>query len=313
MIRCYHRGRVRALVVLRLIPLLLILAGGAARADELTTIAVIPLAAEQRLAIYGAPVASELATALRSAGRDVVLVNDVAVVPARAWLVVDGRLVASGKAVSIELRIRDPERAIDVTRLAVQAPRLDAIDAATATIAAQLVAAIATADEARLRAQTPRPLPPPPIDPPPGPAPVLRPPPPPPIDPRPTARVIVRGKALHDRAGVALDVPALVRPSMARLAHRLGYRVIDDGDAALELTVELTSVAAGFEGAVPIGRGRARVQVSRAGQLVFDRKVRTDTVVGSRGDRVDTVVRLIAAQAADVVLPRLREQLGVAR
>ena len=313
MIRCYHRARVRALVVLRMIPLLCLFAASAARADELTTIAVIPLVAEQRLAIYGAPVASELATALRDAGRDVVLVSDVAVVPARAWLVVDGRLVATGKAVSIELRIRDPEHAVDVARLAAQAPRLEAIDTATAAIATQLVAAIAEAEAARLRAQTPRPPPVTPDPPPDGPAPVVRPPPPPPIDPRPTARVIVRGRALHDRAGAALDVPALVRPAMARLANRLGYRVVDDGAAALEVTVELTWVAAGFEGAVPIGRGRARVQVSRDAQLVFDRKVRTDTVIGSRGDRVDTVVRLIAAQAADVVLPRLREQLGAAR
>lgn len=311
MIRCYHRRRVRALAVLRLLPLLCLLAGGVARADELSTIAVIPLAAEQRLAIYGAPVASELATALRGAGRDVILVSDVAVVPSRAWLVVDGRLVATGKAVSIELRIRDPERAIDVARLAAQAPRLDAIDTATAAIAAQLVAAIAQADAARQRAQLP-PTPPPPSDPPPSDEPTPPPPPPPPVDPRPTATVVVRGRELHDRTGAALDVPALVRPSMIRLANRLGYRVVDDGPAALEFTVELTWVAAGFEGAVPVGRGRARVQVSRGARPLFDRKVRTDTVVGSRGDRVDTVVRLIAAQAADVVAPRIREQLGAA-
>jgi hypothetical protein len=124
--------------------------------------------------------------------------------------------------------------------------------------------------------------------------------------------VRVRGKALHDRAGAPLDVAALTRPALARLAARLGYVVVDDPAAPLVITAELTRLVAGFEGEVPVGRGRARVIVSRDGAVVFDRLVRTDTVVGSRGDRVDTIVRLVAAQAADVVLPRVRERLEAA-
>ncbi|MBK9030684.1 MAG: hypothetical protein IPL61_04985 [Myxococcales bacterium] len=286
-----------------------------ARADPTSTIAVIPLVAERRLALYGAPVASELATALRTAGYEVVLVSDVAVVPSRAWLVVDGRLVAGAgrgdrKAVTIELRIRDPEHGVDVQRLASRASALASIDAATRDLAVDLTAAIATAAAARARALAPPVAPivvaadpdaPPP------------PPPPPPIDHRPGARLVVRGRPLHDRAGADLDVAALTRPALAHLAERLGYRPGDDPAAELVITSELVWVAAGFEGEVPVGRGRARVMVARAGRTIFDRVVRTDTVVGSRGDRVDTVVRQIAAQAVDVVLPRIREQLEAAR
>jgi hypothetical protein len=36
-------------------------------------------------------------------------------------------------------------------------------------------------------------------------------------------------------------------------------------------------------------------------------------VVGSRGDRIDTLVRLVAAQAVDVALPRVRERLAARR
>jgi len=307
-IGCYHLRPVRSFATLVLVALAL---ARPAAADRPTTIAVIPLQADRRLALYGAPVASELAGALERAGFEVVLVSDVAVVPTRAWLVVDGRLVATGKAVTIELRIRDPERAVDVTRLAARAPTLASIDAATRDLAADLTAAIVAARPAAAPPPPHAPIDPvaprDPIDPV---APIA--PPPAPPDPRPHAQLVVRGKALHDGAGAPLDVAALTRPALTRLAARLGYVVVDDPAAPLVITAELTRLVAGFEGDVPVGRGRARVIVSRAGAVVFDRLVRTDTVVGSRGDRVDTVVRLVAAQAADVVLPRVRERLEAA-
>lgn len=315
MIRCYHRLPVRIVVTLLLIALAV---ARPARADRPaappTTVAVIPLQAERRLALYGAPVASELAAALTRAGFEVVLVSDVAVVPTRAWLVVDGRLITAGKAVTIELRIRDPERAIDVTRLAARAATLATIDAATRDLAEDLTAAI-TAARANAPAAPSPPGEPRVVDDPGAPvAPPLADPiaPAPAPDPRPHAQVRVRGKPLHDGAGAPLDVAALTRPALARLAARLGYVVVDDPAAPLVITAELTRLVAGFEGEVPVGRGRARVTVSRDGAVVFDRLVRTDTVVGSRGDRVDTVVRLVAAQAADVVLPRVRERLEAA-
>lgn len=145
MIRCYHRPPVRIVVTLLLILLAVARPARADRPAAPATIAVIPLQAERRLALYGAPVASELAGALTRAGFEVVLVSDVAVVPTRAWLVVDGRLITAGKAVAIELRIRDPERAIDVTRLAARAATVATIDAATRDLAADLTAAITAA------------------------------------------------------------------------------------------------------------------------------------------------------------------------
>lgn len=293
---------IRALVVL------VALAAGpaAALADPPATIAVIPLQADRRLAIYGQPVASELATALRAARFDVVVVAEVTDVPTRAWLVVDGRLVRTGNAVAIELRIRDPERAIDVARLASRPAAVAELDRATGTLAAELTATMERERAAREAAAAPRAAPPPP----PPDAPDQPPPPPAPVDRRPVARVAVVGRPLHDRSGAALDVAALGTPAAVALAHRLGHRVATGSDAAaLTITVELLALAAGFEGDVPIGRARARVKVEHGGAPIFDRVVRTDTVVGSRGDRVDTLVRLVAAQVTDVVAPRIRERL----
>lgn len=304
-------------------------AGGGVRAawaDESSTVAVIPLQAERRLALYGAPVASALAGALRTASFDVVLVSDTSVVPTRAWLVVDGRLVRTGGAIAIELRIRDPERAIDVARLAARAPALGEIDRVTRELAAELVATLertraareaereaeraaraAESEAARAAAERTASDPvapaPPPVDPRTA-----------PVDGRSLARVIVVGKPIRDRTGTVHDVVALGTPAAVALANRLGYRTAGGADRSgresLVITIELYGLDAGFERDVPIGRARARVKVQAGAGVLFDRVVRTDTVVGSRGDRVDTLVRLVAAQVTDVVAPRIRERLG---
>ncbi len=300
------------LVIALIVHTLLAIDAASALADPPATIAVIPLQSERRLALYGQPVANELATALRAAGFDVVLVSDVSVVPTRAWLVVDGRLVRAGTTIAIELRLRDPERAIDVARLAATADSLAELDRATRTLGAELTAVMERERTARAAALAP-PVAPPPIDRDPMRKPDAPPPPPkPPIDRRPIARITVIGRELRDHSGAALDVAALGTPAVVALAARLGYRTAPpgSGDPAITITVELLSLAAGFERDVPVGRARARVKVEDATGVLWSRVVRTDTVVGSRGDRVDTLVRLVAAQVTDVVEPRIRERLG---
>jgi hypothetical protein len=119
---------------------------------------------------------------------------------------------------------------------------------------------------------------------------------------------------LRDRAGPPIDAAALTRRALGRLVDRLGYRLAGDGEgAALTITADILGLTADFQGTVPIGRGRLRVTVADARGPLFDRVVRTDTVVGSRGDRIDTLVRLVAAQAVDVALPRVRERLAARR
>jgi hypothetical protein len=287
----------------------------AAWADAPTTIAVIPLQAERRLALYGAPVASELSASLRHAGFEVVLLSDGTEVPTRAWLVVDGRILNTGKAITIELRVRDPEHAVDVARLAAHAVTVNEIDGATKALAADLTRVIEAAQASRDHAlTTPTPTLTPTTTLPPTttltPTTTATPTPPPPIDPRPRAVIIVHGKPLHRPSGEELAIVPLTTPAMNRLASRLGYRTDSIGARGLTITADLSWVAAGYEGEVPIGRGRVHVTVTRETAIVFDRVVRTDTVVGSRGDRVDTLVRLIAEQVADIVAPRIRERLA---
>ncbi|MBP8811635.1 MAG: hypothetical protein KBG48_13415 [Kofleriaceae bacterium] len=296
----------RALLAV-LVATLAVLVPAAARAEP-TTVAFLPLDADRRLTLYSNAVATALAAEVRTAGFPVAVVSDVAAVPRGAWLVVDGRLVARGRGAAIELRVRDPEAGRDVIRLAEAAPTLADLDVATRTLAAALARTLAAERAARTPPPPTPPTPPPPDAPPPAP------PTPPPPDPRPLATVTVRARTLRDRAGPPIDAAALTRRALGRLVDRLGYRLAGDGEgAALTITADILGLTADFQGTVPIGRGRLRVTVADARGPLFDRVVRTDTVVGSRGDRIDTLVRLVAAQAVDVALPRVRERLAARR
>ena len=79
------------------------------------------------------------------------------------------------------------------------------------------------------------------------------------------------------------------------------------GVAALKLHVrELTL----WRRRVLLARGRFRVMlVAPDGRSLFDRIVRTDTVVGSRGDRADAVVKFVADQVMAIVHPHLARVL----
>lgn len=297
--RCYHRAALRALALTALVVLGLV----APAAAEPDTVAFLPLEADRKLSLYQGAAGTALAARVRAAGYNVAVVSDVAAIPSGAWLVVDGRLLRRGRGAALELRLRDPEAGRDVTRLSGAASTLAELDVAIDHLADELTAVLA-------REQAARTPPEPPPEPPPDAPPIVAPPAPPP-DPRPIARLEVRGKALHDRGGAPIDATALVAAAFARLPHRLGYRVVDGAAApALTISAEVVWLVAGFEGPVPVGRGRVRVIVRDPRGALFDRVVRTDTVVGSRGDRVDTIVRLVAAQAVDIALPRVRERLA---
>jgi len=64
------------------------------------------------------------------------------------------------------------------------------------------------------------------------------------------------------------------------------------------------------EGGVITARARARVRVASQSGTIFDRVVRTDTLVGGRGDRRDAVARAAVAQIVDIAMPRVRERLA---
>lgn len=295
-------------------------------ADARGKVAVLPFAADGKMALYGQPVAAEVAKVGRAAGLEVVLLAAGADVPSDARLVVDGRLVKSGKAIVLEARVRDPERGLDVARRSATAVSLSVVDQAADEVATALVPAIKAGlleqGEARARAQQALALAPASVRPPAdgGVAPPDR--PAPTVDRRPLALIALTG-ALTGPEGQTQIIAPLVAPSLVRLADRIGHRAaplgegrlakpalaVAQGDGALAIVIKVLSVDVHGQ-AIPQGRARARVLVYDRTGLVYARTIRTDTLVGSRGDRPDTLVRSAVAQVVDVVAPRLREHLA---
>ena len=331
----YDDRVVRALAAVGLISLALVCAAapasaaadaGAASAGR---VAVLPFAGEGRMALYGQPVAAQVAKVARAAGLEIVLLTAGAAVPADARLVVDGRLVRSGAAIVLEARVRDPERGVDVARRSATAASLAVVDQAADDVASALVPAIRAGliEQARARARTQAALASTARD-----EDAARLPARPtgervaaPIDRRPLVLIALTG-ALAGPDGQSQTIAPLVAPLLVRLADRIGHRAaplgegglaaptasVTRGDAALAIVIRVLAVESRGGAGIPQARARARVDVYDRTGLIYRRTVHTDTLVGSRGDRADTMVRSAVAQIVDVVAPRLGEHLAAA-
>ncbi|MCB9573732.1 MAG: hypothetical protein H6709_16755 [Kofleriaceae bacterium] len=119
------------------------------------------------------------------------------------------------------------------------------------------------------------------------------------------------------------DLEPLLEAGATRLAGMVGHRgarVTGDDLAAamaaqggdLGITVELAEIHY-TDGGVITARARGRVRVVDATGVVFDRVIRTDTLVGGRGDRRHAVARAAVEQIVDVAYGRVRELLAARR
>ncbi|MEO7092663.1 MAG: hypothetical protein ABI175_05390, partial [Polyangiales bacterium] len=103
-------------------------------------VALLPLDADARLAIYGQPVASEIARALVAGGIDVVVVGPKMAMPDRAKLIVDGTIGATKTdLVTLSLRVRNPVDGTTLATTQAQVQGLPNIDKAAAEVSAKIL------------------------------------------------------------------------------------------------------------------------------------------------------------------------------
>jgi len=288
-----------------LIALLLLLGVTPARADE-GAIAVLPLtSSEKRLAMYGVPVARVLAGALRQGGNAVETVTGTGSLPKRVAWVVDGRIVAaSGGRVVLEARLRDPGHGRAFGQVASKPGRLTEIDELARQVASDLGPLLARARAAAAKA-----------------------PPPQPPTTHSTAPAL---PALRPAMIITRDKEAIVTDALAALVERLGYRAVVSSDlrgiappqkvktalgkasARFALLAEVKNVD--YEWAskdVLTARGSMRlVLVDGAGTPLYNAVVKTDTLVGSRGDRHAALLGFVARQVMQMASPRLKKALA---
>jgi hypothetical protein len=93
-----------------------------------------------------------------------------------------------------------------------------------------------------------------------------------------------------------------VRPLPNTLVDMLGPTNANSYDVAVGLEVLAYTT---LPGAIPSARARVRVRVLAKGQVVFDRVVRTDTVVGDKGIASDALAARTARDVLAIVKPHL--------
>jgi hypothetical protein len=302
---------VRTLSLVLVLALVLVLDRGA-HADPSGTdaVALLPLDADQRLEIYGQPVASEVARALVAGGIDVVVVGPKMAVPERARLVLSGMISAGkGDAVELVIRIRDRTTGSVLDKLEATAPALTNIDRAAAELSARVLPAV----RARL-VKAPE-LPAGHDDK----TPVVAP-------ARPAKTRIVAAIAaapvtvpaspvveLHDGFAPALAAWAEHHhrqlDATAAFASLSTAKTAAAGDAELAIAIEPLAYEL-VEGTVPMARARVHVRIADAKHVAFDRIVETDTVVGERTMTADQLAARVAREVLWILEPHLRRAIG---
>jgi hypothetical protein len=263
------------------------------------TVALLPLATGKGFELYGQPVASEVARALRAGGLEVVVVSAGATPPSRARVVIDGTIAGGAKgAVTLTVRVRDADKGVVVTTLDATAPELTALDHAAADLAARLLPAV-KAQLAAHDAITSAPPPPPHV-----------------VEPPhvPTVRRPSLPAAFAYGGSLDPDFPAAAAAEVARaLVERTGHVAVDaprapDGkpiDVPFEIAVVIERYELIQDG-VWTARATARVRwIDGRGKTLVDRVVHTDTLVGARTDDRAAMLRYVDAQLVQIVAPHL--------
>ena len=300
----------RALVVIGIVVAL----ARVAQAQASAPVALLPLDAEQRLEIYGQPVASEIARVLSAGGIDVVIVGPKMGVPGRARLVLDGTIKAGkGGSVTLAVRIRDPRDANKVLdTLPATASSLDGIDAAieelsgkvlasTKSTLAKLVAqdaenAKAIADRHTVEPRAPETTP------------ML-------------AAVSINTHAVGNIQPFEGALKSAVAPwalhrhhavkmlEMKELGGKAVPKTVAGAHADLAVWLEIQEVQLEL-GVIPMGRARVRVQISDPSKVLFDRIVVTDTVIGDKNLSPEKLAERVAREVLAIAEPHVRHVIS---
>lgn len=277
-------------------------------------IVVLPfVTSDEELVIYGKPVADAVARGLRGLG-EVAVGTGGDVGAGRADLVVELRIARARGKVKLEGTIRDAEVGQAAARVAARPVALADLDQAAAELGKSLAKPVGDATTGRSQRQSDEKAavkalpaataaPPPPSA-----APVPKP------DFRPAVLVF---QPEGQVAGGQVQFRDVTIGTLAKLLDGLGYRAIlasrvgfvPPAEAAREastaharatLMAQLHDVDFTWSG-VLLARGAVHlVLVGADGKVLINREIQTDTLVGSRGDRHDALVRFVVAQAFDI-------------
>jgi len=294
--------------MVRALMIFLVLMGGVARGDD--RVALLPLDAEKGLEIYGQPVASEVARALREGKIEIEVIGAKMAVPDSAKLIVDGTIAAGKKKdIVLSLRIRNHVDGVVLATVQSTAAGIANIDKAAADVSARLMPVLRER-LAALRPTTP-------VDPDHGTMHEVTQPPAP--DLRPMLAVVSMRENESDPLRAALTVqldaqlrkvyrtPQLVDP--AKMTRELATDTVKSSKLDLGMLLEITSYTLEIEDNIPIARAHVRFRVTDAVGIVFDRVVVTDSVVGEKNMSLAQLAERVAREVLDIARPHLKRKV----
>ena len=274
-------------------------------------IVVLPfVTSDEELVIYGKPVADAVARGLGGATVATEVTED-----SGADLAVELRASRAKRKVRLEAAVRDAETGATLTVVQGKGAPLADLDVAARDLARRLKAPLATAAaerQARRDKERATPV---------ATAPVVA--APTTVDARP-AVVVYQPDGKAGKGTEALRTAGM--SALVRALSELGYRSIVSSSAGIfppdvaarsassararaTLMLYVYGVEYLWEG-VLTARGQLRlIAVGADGRVLLDRYLETDTVVGSRGDRHDALVRFVIAQALDMSRRDLQKAL----
>jgi hypothetical protein len=290
---------------------LLVLLASTVRADD--KVALLPLDAAAKLEVYGQVVASEIAKALVAGKIDVVVVLPKMAVPDEAKLIVDGKISAGkGGAIELWIRVRDPKAVGMVKDFPATASSLETLEKTTKDLAGKVLPVLRDKlEELAKLEQAKTPVDPIKVTPTPPPVPKLA----------PTRQLLVgimskssSADAEKFRAALVDRVPGWVT-SAQRVPSVIEAGMLDAKAAPKTVAASTADRAIAFEvlgyslwgDSVPMGKARVRVRVADAGQVLFERVVVTDTIVGDKGMSTDAFAGRVAAEVLSILRPHVRK------
>jgi hypothetical protein len=287
--------------------LILALCASAASADD-GKVALLPLDSTAKLEVYGQVVASEIARVLIAGKIDVVVVLPKMAVPDHATLIVDGKISqGKGKAIALSIRVRTPNSPAIIHELEATAASLETLDKVTKELSEKVLPVL----REKLVALAQKPVEP--VKPP------ITPPITPPVAKTMPPRALLVGVGAKSpsnevfRAALADAVPgwaaaanraaSVVEPGM--LDAKTAPKTVAGSNADRAIAFEVLSYKL-WGDTVPMGKARVRVRIADAGQVLFDRVVVTDTIVGENAMAIDQFAGRVAAEVLAILRPHVK-------
>jgi hypothetical protein len=277
-----------------------------ARAQPSEQIALLPLDADQRLEIYGQPVAAEIARSLNDGKLLVVVVDAKMAVPEGVTLVVDGSITAKGAAVVLGVRVRNPITGDTTDKLEEPAANVAGIGKAATKLADRLLPVV----KARLETLRKAPIDQPkrPKD---------------PVRPQAVDPVVLLGIGVPTTASLMVEPFRQALIDNVNRTMRASHRQPSPVDASTlgkQLAVSTVATARAtrgiaFEildydiepGLIPLVRARVQVRIAEPSGVLFDRILVTDTIVGDKQITPEALAARTAREILTILRPHMKK------